>query len=377
MFEIPHGPSWPIVERHFDELELMFELRGDVLLAPDYDLDELAAGPERRLRQHLFGLIVAGPEALEHVVEPALEDVVLGEALGAAVSLATLTIGTPQECIRVTELLEPYEFSTGERDPEELEAFRRGVIQGMALIERAGVDEWLAAQVSREVGHKSGPKLAGLVTAMAQRRSVPGEILGMLRCDDPRVLQAAALSARCLRDTDSAAALLSLAHHEDPDLRATVIETALVRQLPWAWQAALHWAFQASDCGFRARALTWVALLGNSDVHAHLRERLASRDEPDVASWLWAAGYTGRAEILETALNWIDDPELAPLAAEVCCTIGGAQIDDDSLWQESMSKDHDGLPPLALDDLDADLSQRSEDLLPRPHPEHFLAWWSR
>ncbi|MFO7562065.1 MAG: hypothetical protein R6X02_05435 [Enhygromyxa sp.] len=370
------GPIWPVVERHFTELELLVELRTDALEAPDYDLDELSEELDRRLRAHLEGLGFAGEEAIERVVEPALNVPTFGRALGAAVASTILAVGSASACERVVALLDPA-AAFSERAPDELWELREGVILGVTLSEREGIDDWLATQLGRAIAEGESPRLAGLLRAIAGRRRAPVELARLLAASDPELLTAAAMAARFTRDDASATALAQLVAHEHPRVCAAAIETSLIRRLPGAWPHALGWALAAPSCSFRRQALTWVALLGSPAVHARLLERLAtSSDRAELADLLWAASFCGRPEAIPLALPRLGDPALGPLAAELICALAGLPVEDERLWLPRSAAQQE-LPPLELDDLEADISLRPEELLPRPNPDAFVDWWAR
>ena len=107
-------------------------------------------------------------------------------------------------------------------------------------------------------------------------------------------------------------------------------------------------------------------------------EGLAGSEDPaELAELLWAAGFSGRPSAIELALGLLDHPQLGALAGELICSIAGLSARDETLWLERPSPNEDAsLPPLELEDLDADLSLRPEDLLPQPNPEAFAAWWA-
>lgn len=367
-----------MVERHFREIDLLVELRVDALEAPDFDLDELSDELDGRLGAHIGALGFAGRAAIEAVVEPALQSSRPDASLGAAVALTILAVGTADDCERVVALLDPASVF-GDCDADDLAALRGGVILGLGLSERGGVDDWLTMQLTRAMDDGHSPRAAALLAALGGRCRAPAGLAQLLTATDPQLLCAAASAARFARDDASATALARLASHPDAGVCAAALESALVRRVAGAWRVATYWAVDAPSCVFRRQALTWVAMLGSPAVHERLLARLAEpRDRTDLADSLWAAGFCGRPRAIELALAHLDDPELGPLAAELICAIAGSSVADDRFWLSKRALvDEEGLPPLALDDLDTDLSLRPELLLPTPNPEAFADWWAR
>lgn len=377
------APMWSVVERHFSELELLLELRAEALVSPDYDLDDLVGGFDRRIYEQLWGLYLASPEALARIVDPALDSIELSEALGSAASLTISSLASHQACERALELLEPELALDGDWNLEQLASFRRGVIQGIALTEREGLDAWLLGWINFELGGGRGAnvrRVTGLLEVLAARSLAPQHLCELLARDEPGLLRAAALTARYDRDPRSAQALAWLAGHPEPKVVAAALESGLVRGVPEAWQATIDWAFQGAGEGrpaeLRARALTWVGLLGDADLHARLLADVPERAS-ERAAQLWAASFSGRSEAIELGLSSIDDPELGPLAGELITAIAGLDVDDETLWLPREADEDNGLPPLQLDELDGDLSADPRDFLPVPRPEAFHAWWAR
>src|SRR5262245_29573732 len=69
----PPQPRWDILEEHLDEAEFLWGMWEHALRAPNYDLDEVARGPEERLLAHLDGLVAGGPAVAPRLLVPALD----------------------------------------------------------------------------------------------------------------------------------------------------------------------------------------------------------------------------------------------------------------------------------------------------------------
>ncbi|PRQ06326.1 hypothetical protein [Enhygromyxa salina] len=365
---LSRSPLWPVVERHLDELEATLEAWHDGLDAPDFNLGGLAELLESRVELHLDGLRVAGPAALEPVIWPMFFSMfeTADESRAAAASLAVLTLAP-------TSAWGPLLDALGGND----DALTSGVTRALCLAQPAGLDGWLQTQIAAPESEAQPHRLAGLVRALADRGGSPRELTTLLTRPEPELLGAAAYAARHARDPASAHALAALLDHQDPRVRAEAIESGLIRQQRSAWAAAQAMAFEQHDPSTRRRALTWVAAIGDIELHERLLARLgACGDALELADLLWAASVCGRPAAVDLALAHLGDAKLGPLAGEVICAITGLTGEEEQLWQDRPLAE-DGLPPLALDDLDADLTLSSDDLLPMPEPVALAQWWTQ
>lgn len=364
MVELRRAPLWPIVERHFEEAEFLAEQWLDAHDEPDHSLESLAEGPEARLLAHLDGLEIAGPPALERLCWPALDDGDADRSLALVAASSVLAVAEAEGCSRLLALLDGCEAG----DPR-----WAGIVEALSLSPRAGLESWLLDQLDASRA-TVGPRVAGLLETLGRRRVGLGERLtALLQSEDPAVLRPALILAR--RGT-SAQLQLAAAHdrHGDPEVVAAALETGLVRGLPGAWPAARYWAFEGQRCSFRGRALSWLALGEDAGDH---RRILGLLEDPELrAEALWAAGFCGRVEAVDTAMAWLEDEAVGPLAGELITAIAGLPVDDETLWREPSPPSADEtLPALAADELSEDLELRPEELLPIPEPGAVAAWW--
>jgi len=364
---------WPIVERHLEEADFLAESRRDALDQPDYTLAELAEGLDARLSAHLDGLAIAGPAVLPRLCWPALEEEEeLEQGLAAAAGLTILDRGTEEDCAHLLEIL-------GESEADDERWI--GLVDALTLASREGLDTWMLAQLSRRaaVGETGGPCVAGLLAASVERRTQLGAGLDpFLGSEDPAVLRAAATLARY----GSAAQLehaAGLGRHDSPEVVAAALESAVVRGLQGAWEVVRYWAFEAPECGFRARALTWLALGDEHGDHTRLGGLLA--DPQTRADGLWALGFCGWATAVDAVLPHLDDPEQGQLAGEVMTAIAGMPTDEDPLWRDPVvdeaAQEEEGLPEFEADTLDEDLREDPREALLHPEPEAAAAWWAQ
>ena len=357
------GLLWHILERHLDEADFLLEVWTGCLEAPDYTLDELAAGPEARVLAQLDALALAGAPIIDELLVPALERESLDRSLACAASLALLEVGTVNDCGRLLDILDRAEAG----DERWL-----GVSRGIELSERAGLDGWLLDQLSR-AGATS--RVAALARAIAGRGIDPGSgLVGMLRSEDPHLLVAAAELARYAEDAQCLALVGPLARVDVPAVQRAAIETGLIRGLPGAWESAVYWAFTDAPCEFRRSALTWVAMLGD----AACQRRLLSSLEVDGLSRdiLWALGFGGHVEAVDAAVALLADGGLGPLAGELVSAVAGAPSEDETLWRDPTRAEAPSELESLAKDLSADIDEDPEDRLQSPNPEAFAAWWA-
>ncbi|KIG17737.1 hypothetical protein DB30_03012 [Enhygromyxa salina] len=352
-----HEILWDDVTEHLDEAEFLFELWEAALDAPNYTLAEVAAGPERRLLAHIDGLQVGGPAVAERLLFPTVENP--GSYYGKVVA-AALACQHPERVLKVL---------VGAADEEQ----RRGIIKALELSDDASLNARVVQVLDSSRG---GVGCAALLEVLARRRAPVGSWVGhLLGGDDPGAALAAARLVRYCSDRQVLEGLAPLAQSDDAGLRFAAVETALIRQVPGAWESAVYWAFIPVESPFRRDAMVWVALLGDAAAQQHL---LGLVDSPEHrADALWALGFSGRVSAVDRCIELLGDDEIAPLAAEVVCAIAGLSTEDDRFWRAPPPPDGEGqtLPRLQDDDLNRDLIPTAEAGLQIPEPEPTARWW--
>ncbi|PRQ03203.1 hypothetical protein [Enhygromyxa salina] len=356
-------PLWHILERHLEEADFLLEVWTTCLDAPDYTLDELAAGPEARVIAQLNGLAVGGAPIIDELLAPTLEREPLDTSLACAAALALFEIGSVDDCSRVLKVLD----RTRPGDERWL-----GITRGLELSERAGLDQWLIEQL----GHGgASPRVAGLATAAAERGVDPGSAIAQLiENQDPHVSSAAVKLACNSSDARYLALVGPLAQAEAPEVQRAALEAGLIRGLRGAWESAIYWAFTERPCPFRRDALSWVAMLGDEGCQRRVLSLLGVEDLARDA--LWAASFGGHVAVVDAAVALLTDDELGPLAGETLSAVAGAPTNDESLWLPNTPTSHSSELPALEQDLDTDLSEDPEDRIPRPNPEALAAWWT-
>lgn len=354
---------WSVLETHLDEAEYLLDLREACLAAPEWTLGELEEGPETRLRAHLDGLVLGEGPVGTQLLEPILADPSQSPGRIVAAALARLEIDArgPEHLLAAIDASEP----------EQVE-HHHALTRALALADHTELPALVLETLDAAPPHG---RVARLELLARLRVSIGPKLAALLRVDDLATLRAAASLARVALDHATVAALAPRAQSEDPQLRALTLDAALLHGVPGAWPNVLHAAFIAPDPALRRWAFERIALLGDAAAHQRL---LAALAEPAArADALWALGFCGRPAAVDAAIPWLADEALGPLAGEVVCAIAGLPREGDEWWQERPTpSDDDALPPLADDDLDAELEPPPEAGLPLPNPTTITAWWA-
>lgn len=348
---------WSIQREHLDEAEFLFETWASCIDAPKYTLAKLRDGAEARLLAHVDGLLIGGQRTLDELLIPVLAAPDDDEFRTAAAAFTILTGASLDACAHVLHALAASEARSG----------LDGLVRALGLSQRSGLVPWLA----RELDQVSGPALVGRLRALEMHRVEAGAWIGAwLAVDDPEVRRVAARLGRHSAAPEALHALAQASNDPDPTVRWAAIESALIRELPGAWELV-----RTEALALREPALAWAGMLGDHGVHERL---LAALDAP-TPKLLWTAGLSGRPAAVDRSMALLDHPELARAAGELVCTITGLSRHDDRYWLDNgIIKDDpdEALPPLEDDDLDARLVPPSEAALRLPKPETVRAWWA-
>lgn len=332
-------PLWDIVEEHLDEAEFLWGQRERSLVAPNYTLDEVAEGPERRLIAHLEGLVVNGPLVARKLLIPTLEEDEPHRITAAAAAL--LCSPGPTGLDAVIEAL------------CELPEQRPALAQALEFAERSD----LRPRMRELLGNMD----LGLIAVGAQvlafhHEAIGDSLLVLLASDDPAwrglALRALPDEANPARYTNAILAGLADYH---PVIVDAAIDAGSRMGIPAAWARARE---RAQDPDGK-EAMLLLALGGppgdRSQLFSalqHPRRRLGA---------LWALGFLGTPEVVDAALEWLDDDTVGPLAGEVFTAVTGVDLVDAKLTAKAVEAEH--------------LEHTPEHDLPRPQPMGVLHWW--
>ncbi|HEX5751194.1 MAG TPA: TIGR02270 family protein [Archangium sp.] len=336
-----------VCETHLDEAEWFWTRWEHALAAPDYDLADTAE-VEERLLAHVDGLSEGGPPVVEALLRPALESEELARV--SAAFLAFLQSHPPAEEVRawVCDTV-PAQHSAMRRVLEVCDW--EGV--GTALLPLLeGTDTELQALV---------------LDALVFREELPDEVLAdFLPHEDPRMRMAAMRGLRTLPRTNARALLSSALASVNPVIRDAAIEWGLAVGSQEAWAVCR----QAVKQQGRESLVLWAMGADEEDV-ALLVDLLRIPERR--AGALWALGFSGRVTAAEACLEWMEDAQVSRLAGEAFSSITGLSMDGPHALPPEPPLEEP--IPLEMENLDADLTPRPEDDLPRPDAEAVAAWW--
>ena len=354
----PDATLWNAIEEHLDEAAYTLGVWEAALTSPLYTLDEVAEGPERCLKSHLFGLMLGGDPAFERLLEPALTEPHAQEPeMLTVATLVALALGQER-------LLGRGLWSS---DTE----VRRAIIRGTALGADARFDDWVE-QVYRTADHPQ-TRIVSLELAAARRLDL-GDLSASLRSSEPEeVLAAVHASAWCraMRDDRS---LLSCLFEGTPTLRAAALRTTM----GWGMREAWRWCVAQGEHTADAATLPWLAWLGGPHEHQVIVQAMSVPGHRHHA--VHALGLSGNPQMVDVLLPCLSSHQLeARLAGEAIAHITGLPLDDATLQLPEPSEDTSvtaAMPPLHEDDLDADLHPPVEEDLPRLDPRRVADWWA-
>ncbi|WP_146661845.1 hypothetical protein [Enhygromyxa salina] len=338
----------------------MIDARRRSLDSPLFTLAEVREGPERRLLAHVDALILGGPPVAKRLLSPALDDALQpGFVAAAALALLYSDDADAHQALlaRLDAALEP--------------ALRMHLTWAFGRCTRRGV----VARVAEGLDPASALGcLARLEVFVHQQVDLGARLGTLLETQQAQLRPACAWLLRCCTEPGIARSWLPrLLLSEDAETRANAIESGLILGLPEAWEHALAVAERPGP--LRARALTWLASLGDAALHRRLIAALANDKQP--AALLRALGHCGRVAAIDACLEWLGAPRIGPLVAELMHGIAGLPREQDDgnepLWRDD-DDDDDDMPPLEQD-LETDLELHSDELLPLPDPEVVTHWW--
>ncbi len=359
--EAPDLIIWDVVEEHLHEAEFLFDLWRARLFAPHYTYYDIAERLEPRLEAHLDGLRIGGVPVAERLLIPLLEEAEYPELA----AVATLVLLDSEVSTHRHQPIRAFETAKGET--------LQGITLGLALSDssRLGVNLLSFFEIAREPEVK-----AHWLEIIASRHLDPGRQLEeCLRAAHPPLRRAALRAASRGGRRDLAPLAKGLLADEHPGVRTAAIEAGLIFGMPQAWSACLaHSNHHEPGSGW---AMGLVALLGSRQDYHQLHRSLGDETRREAA--LFALGFTGSVESADICLPFLrsNDERLAKLAAEAIASIAGFDLLDSELKANAEATETQTLPPLAEDDLEADLVPDAVEDLPTPNPVAIEHRWSK
>lgn len=355
MAELTGRPlRWDIYEEHLNEAGFRWTQWEKALDAPDYVLEEVAE-LEEHVAAHVDGLVLGGEPVAERLLVPALaED---PERIVAA-TLALLQAEAPSGPAAVLAALPAAE-------PDALTALRRAFELAPATVIPAN----LPALLKRE---DAVPELLALVldTLGVHGLATAPLCTPFLTHAEPKVAAAALRAATRARLPVEPAVLQRALDSKEPALRDAAILAGLVTGQRASW-AACQSAAGTGTPESNGLPLLLLGMSGDERDVKRLMELLSNEAlRPQV---LFALGFSGRVAAADACVELMRVKPVATLAGEAFSAITGLRIAEE--YALPPEEEEESLPPLEEEDLDADLSSKPEDDLPKPRAESVAVWW--
>jgi uncharacterized protein (TIGR02270 family) len=350
-------PLWDLVEESLDESVFLWKRWEGELRSLTRNPAEIWTWTEDRLQGALDGVRAAGshlPGQLASGLGLASDD-----PMRWTVSAHLLAARSPAEARKIL----------GDAVREADEARLWHLVRGIECADLDGSFAPIAAMLATQSPLHS----AALCRLKAFRRANPGrEVSLAFESGNPACRVEALRAARFSSDPAHRRLIVSTLRDDDVTVRRAAIDAGLALGLPEAWAAAIDLArlLQPSS----AELLPTIAMLGGPAEHDIVRAALRRPELRRHA--IYALGFIGTADAVETCIAGMRDPALARLAGEAYCAITGADLDRDSLAAPEPEGPAQPIP-LEEDDLDADLVPKAEDLWPLPDLEAVRKHWER
>ncbi|MEJ2622659.1 MAG: hypothetical protein P8163_21170 [Candidatus Thiodiazotropha sp.] len=171
---------------------------------------------------------------------------------------------------------------------------------------------------------------------------------------------------------DHAEEVKSFFEHKEDSVRFQAAFSGNLLGIDGAYQAILPFCF--TDNPYMRKALGVVHYL--HDISA-IKRAIPRIQESQVSVRIKAynIAMAGLTEYIPILLEWMQDPEYAPLAGEAFCFITGADLNADDLLLRNPEICESRQVPLAQKRKQDPWTQAYEEDLPWPDPEAVTAWW--
>ncbi|MCU7817275.1 MAG: hypothetical protein KZQ81_19325 [Candidatus Thiodiazotropha sp. (ex Rostrolucina anterorostrata)] len=164
----------------------------------------------------------------------------------------------------------------------------------------------------------------------------------------------------------------SLLDHEDDSVRFQAAFSGNLLGIEGAYETILPFCF--TDNPYMRKALGLVHHLHDISAIKHAIPRIQD-SQVSVRIKAYNIAMAGLVEWIPILLEWMKDPEYAPLAGEAFCFITGADLLTDDLIQRDPEVCESHEAPLAQKRKQDPWTQAYEEDLPWPDPEAVTAWW--
>jgi uncharacterized protein (TIGR02270 family) len=347
---------WPVVDESFDEAEYLWRSWESSLDTHARNYREVWFWTEDRLSGALDGVLLGGNRACEELLGPGLErsDAVSTFAVSAHVLAA---MGSPA----AWDLLWPILRNAS---GDEAQTLHRA-------LEVLAHPKHIAALQDQLIGQGEAGLPWLVSTRTFRKEESPAAQVQQLAASHFADHRRIAMAAARLLPAQFARKILEPALSDiDARVVAAAVESGLVHGFRSAWVRCLELgAAQTSAASF-----FWMACLGGERERRLLMAALGQPRTFDLA--LQALGFLGTKEAANLALQAMGNPAHARLAAEAFCAITGLSLAAQNLVAPEPPSLNE---PLAfeLDDMNANLVPKLDDLLPLPNVQGVTQWWSQ
>jgi len=345
-------PLFRWVESSLDEAEYLWRCWERDLATHDRDLAGLSRWVEGRLLGSLEGLRLGVESALDTLLRPALDANDPFRATAAAYALATETSAAGYDALMEALRGAP---------PERLVGLRRAV--------ELAHSELLVFRLERDLEPLSSPIAAALIDAHVFQQRAPNALLAQALVSSDPMLRAAGLRALRFEKGQVGGELANALASSDLEVSDAAMESGLWRGDAEAWAYCLHSSIQPIP---RPRSRLLLALLGSEQRQMPLVDALALESTRREA--LFALGFAGTRQAAEASLFAMNQPELAPLAAEAFCAITGLDLEQHGFTLPVRAAPVEPIP-FEEEDLDGHLVPQPDELLPMPDVARVAKWW--
>jgi uncharacterized protein (TIGR02270 family) len=344
---------WDIFEEHLNEAAFLWGQWEDALVAANYNLGDVIAGPESRLLAHLDALVLGGQPVADRLLLPALADDEPERIAAAAWALVQAEKDDHQDAIIAAMV-------------QSKPPVRAAIVRALGLSPRADL-----SRLAR-LWPTGAPEIRGAIFDLMRVGEptstwVHENLEPVLRGGDSIPL-AGALRAlrqapnRALLDCVDAALKTELR-----EVRREAITTGIVLDSKAAWDACRRAAIKAGDA-----CRLPLALLASSNraadravVHAFARDPKVKRHA------VWALGFAGDLEAANVLVEATADKAVAKIAGEALWAITGVTLEGPLVVRgetqgPSVKEVSDDDPPPIV---------RTEDHLPLPNAAAVKTWW--
>ena len=352
---------WDIYEEHFEEASYLWGEWEDALVAANYTLDDVAAGPEARLHAHLDGLVLGGRPVAEKLLLPALTGDEPGRIAPAAWALVQSEPGAPNGAAA-----DDYQDAVVGALASAAPPARAAIARALRLSARA--DHSRVAPLWRNGSPETRGVVFDLLSA-SEPTWAREHLESVLRGGDSLPLAGALRALRRAPDRSLIVCVEDALKTELREVRLEAMTTGIVFGVPAAWDVCRRIAIRAGD-GCRLP----LALLATSSRPTDRAVVLAFARDPKVKRHaIWALGFAGDVEAADALVEATGDAAVARAAGEALSAISGVAIEG----ALATPGETEGPGVGEVGDDDPPPVVRTEDHLPLPNAAAVKKWWQR